>query len=178
MLLNLCTNNTDDSASKVSTLPTCETTQNPPTSNSNPPQDTPSVASLTISTTTSLQSIHLTNEPVCLLKTAVATVAHERTKIDANVLFDEGSQHSFEAPMLIDKLQLQPQQMESVQLSTFGATNPQVKKLNVASLQMITKSGILILFHSHTLVEHSGNVQAGQSTSPQRTSVSTPRNQI
>ena len=153
---SLCTNNTDDSASRASsqTAPrgtlqspaTTNPTSNPPTmnpsaNNSNPAQNTPPVASLTISTTATLQSIQLTKEPICLLKTAVATVAHEGTQVDANILFDEGSQRSFATQILIDKLRLQPHQTELIQLSTFGSPNPQVKKLNVASLQVITKSG-------------------------------------
>jgi len=144
---SLCTNNTDDSTSKASSRPTtCDNFQssvasNPPTKNSNPSQDTPAVASLTISTTTTLQSIHMTNEPICLLKTVVASVSHECTQVDANILSCEGSQHSFATQFLIDKLQLQPHQTESVQLSTFGSTNSHVKKLKVANLQVITTSG-------------------------------------
>ena len=76
-----------------------------------------------------------------MLKTVVATVAHEGTQVDANILFDESSQRSFATQILIDKLRLQPHQTELIQLSTFGSPNPQVKKLNVASLQVITKSG-------------------------------------
>ena len=87
----------------------------------------------------------MTKEPICLLKTAVATVTHRGTQVDANILFDEGSQCSFAAQTLIDKLNLQPQQTETIQFSTFGSTNPQVKKMTVASLQVITKSGKPIL---------------------------------
>jgi len=100
--------------------------------------DQSTVASLTVSTTIALQSINLTNEPICLLKTAVATVTNESTRVHSNILSDKGSQHSL---VLIDKLQLQPHQTEAVQLSTFGSTNPQVKKLNVTTLQVITTTG-------------------------------------
>jgi len=61
--------------------------------------------------------------------------------VDANILFDEGSQRSFATQLLIDKLQLQPHRTESVQLSTFGSTNLDVNKLKVANLQVITTSG-------------------------------------
>ena len=96
---------------------------------------------MTTTTTTTLRSTHLTSEPICLLKTAVATVANERTQVDANILFDEGSQRSFATQALIDKLQIQPHLTETIQLSAFGSTNPQVKKLDVATLQVITTTG-------------------------------------
>jgi len=72
---------------------------------------------------------------------AVATFSHKGTQVDANILFDEGSQCSFATQLLIDKLQLQLYWIESVQLSTFRLTSSQVKKLKVADLQVITKSG-------------------------------------
>ena len=50
---------------------------------------------MTTSSTTTLHAMHLTSEPICLLKTAVATVANKSTQVDANILFDEGSQRSF-----------------------------------------------------------------------------------
>lgn len=115
---------------------------NPPSNNSNPPEDSSNVSVMTTATTTTLQSIHLTSKPICLLKTAVATVANESTQVDANILFDEGSQHSFVTQALIDKLQIQPHLTETIQLSAFGSTNPQVKKLNMATLQVITTTGI------------------------------------
>ena len=46
--------------------------------------------------------------------------------------------------MLIDKLQLQPHHTEAIQLSAFGTTNPQVKELNVANLQVITNTVMTI----------------------------------
>ena len=96
---------------------------------------------MTTSSTTTLHAMHLTSEPICLLKTAVATVANKSTQVDANILFNEGSQCSFATQTLIDKLQLQPHQTEMIQLSAFGSTNPQVKKLNVTNLQLITNTG-------------------------------------
>ena len=57
------------------------------------------------------------------------------------ILFDEGSQRSFATQVLIDKLQLQSHQTEMIQLSAFGPTNPQVKKLDIANLQVIANTG-------------------------------------
>ena len=129
---SLCTNNTEAPASNSSNPP--------PSNNSSPPQEASNVSAMTTSTTT-LQSTHLTSEPICLLKTAVAVVANKSNQVDANILFDEGSQRSFATQVLIDKLQLQPLQTETIQLSAFGSTNPQMKKLNVANLQVITNTG-------------------------------------
>ena len=154
---SLCTKNTDGTTSRApnqreapqsqapSTTPPTSTpaTNNPPTNTSNPAQTTP--VTMSIATTTTLQSVQLTKEPICLLKTAVATVTHRGTQADANILFDEGSQRSFATQTLIDKLNLQPQQIETIHLSTLGSTNPQVKEMNVASLKVITKSGTPIL---------------------------------
>ena len=133
---SLCKNDTEVSVSSQ--------VDPPSTSNSSPPQDTSNVSVMTTSTTKTLQSIQLNNEPICLLKTAVATVANKTTQVDANILFDEGSQRSFASQELIDKLQSQPCQSETIQLCAFGCTNPQVKKLNVATLQVITNSGVPI----------------------------------
>lgn len=135
---SICTNNTDI-PSNHSNPPSNHSS--PPSNNSNPPQNTPNVSAVTTSTTTTLQSIHLTKEPTCLLKTAVATVANKNTHVDANILFDEGSQRSFATQVLIDKLQLQPHQTETIHLSAFGSTNPQMKKLSIANLQVITNTG-------------------------------------
>jgi len=150
---SLCTKNTDGTASRApnqceapqiqvtNTTPPTDTpaTSNPPTNTSNPAQTIP--VTMSIATTATLQSVQLTKEPIRLLKTAVATVTHGGTQVDANIVFDEGSQHSFATQTLIDKLHLRPQQTETIQLSTFGSTNSQIKRMNVASLQVITKSG-------------------------------------
>ena len=134
---------------------------NPPSSNnSSPPQDTSNVSVMTTSTTTTLQSIQLS---ICLLKTAVATVANKTTQVDANILFEEGSQHSFASQELISKLHPQLCQSETIQLSAFGCTNPEVKKFNVTTLQVITNSGtpesitVLIVPSIATPLENSVN---------------------
>ena len=141
---SLCKNDTEVSVSSQVDPPSTSNSSPPSTSNSSPPQDTSNVSVMTTSTTKTLQSIQLNNEPICLLKTAVATVANKTTQVDANILFDEGSQRSFASQELIDKLQSQPCQSETIQLCAFGCTNPQVKKLNVATLQVITNSGVPI----------------------------------
>lgn len=130
---SLCTNNTE--------TPACNNPNSSPGSNSFPPWDTPTASAPTTLTATTLQSIHLIREPICLLKTAVATVTNKVTQVNAKILFNEGSQHSFATQVLIDKLQLQPHQTETIQLSAFGPTNPQVKKLDIANLQVIANTG-------------------------------------
>ena len=110
-----------------------------------PPQDTLNVSVMTTLTTVTLQSIQLSSEPICLLKTAAVTVANKTTQVNADLLFDEGSQHSFSSQGLIDKLQSQLCQSETLQLSAFEFTNPQVKILNITALQVITNSGTLVL---------------------------------
>ena len=123
---SLCTNNAEAPASNNS---------NPsPSSNSSPPQDTSNASVLMTSTTTTLQSIHLTSEPICLLKTAVATVANKSTQVDANILFDEGSQRSFATQVLIDKLQLQPHQT----VTNYSYNLTRQKRYNSLSLGQLT----------------------------------------
>ena len=75
------------------------------------------------------------------LKTAVATVSAEGTYVEANILFDEGSQRSFITKSLADCLTLQPHGTEELSISTFGTQTSHVNKLDVATIYLHTISG-------------------------------------
>ena len=78
---------------------------------------------------------------VCLLKTAVATVSNGRRNAEAYVLLNEGSQRSFITSDLAKILELQPSGQETINISHFGATYPANQVLDVATINLLTKSG-------------------------------------
>ena len=94
---------------------------------------------------TSTSSLSVTLPPqrnnVCLLKTAVATVSNGRRNAEAYVLLDEGSQRSFITSDLAKILELQPSGQETINISHFGATHPANQVLDVATINLLTKSG-------------------------------------
>ena len=113
-----------------------------------PRQDTtkePIISSATLSTTvsppTTTTALHLAGNNICILKTAVATVSAEGTYVEANILFDEGSQRSFITKSLADCLTLQPHGTEELSISTFGTRTSHVNKLDVATIYLHTISG-------------------------------------
>ena len=115
---------------------------------STPRQDTtkePIISSATLSTTvsppTTTTALHLAGNNICILKTAVATVSAEGTYVEANILFDEGSQRSFITKSLADCLTLQPHGTEELSISTFGTQTSHVNKLDVATIYLHTISG-------------------------------------
>ena len=81
---------------------------------------------------------------ICLLKTAVATVSVNGTCVEANILFNEGSQRSFITKGLAGCLQVQPFKTEKLSISTFGAHTGCISKLNTATIRLHTISGQLI----------------------------------
>ena len=81
---------------------------------------------------------------VCLLKTAVATISSTHSETETNILFDEGSQRSFLTRDLSDTLSLQPTRKEDICISSFGAKPLLNQKMEVASINLKTKSGKLI----------------------------------
>ena len=78
---------------------------------------------------------------VCLLKTAVATVSNGRRTTKACILLDEGSQRSFVTSDLAKQLALQPIGQETINISHFGATHPTNQVLDIATINLLTKSG-------------------------------------
>ena len=71
-------------------------------------------------------------------------VKSDKTSAMANVLFDEGAQHSFISQQLADKLHLTPSRQESITLAPFGATTMTAQCLGIASITVVAKTGELI----------------------------------
>ena len=69
-----------------------------------------------------------TKHSTCLLKTAIATVVGTDSQTEANILFDEGLQHSFLTEKLAHELTLTPCRQENIYLSSFKAQKPLFKK--------------------------------------------------
>ena len=63
----------------------------------------------------------------------IATISTSNTCVEANILFDEGSQRSFITKSLADCLQLQTHGTEELAISIFGAQTSQIKKLDVTT---------------------------------------------
>lgn len=94
---SLCLGPTDPANSTQTKTDTAASTRSPHTSTGEPP----------FRVHASLAPINQTNVPVnsgqiSLLKTAVATVGHNHTHCEANILFDEGAQRSFITQTLAD----------------------------------------------------------------------------
>ncbi|XP_065884078.1 uncharacterized protein [Dysidea avara] len=98
---------------------------------------------------------------VCLLKTAIAPVISGGTRINANILFDEGAQKSFICSELASKLQLIPDTTTQVALSSFGANSPSLQTLEMTTIQIQTLNGdripvsVLIVPHIATPLQNS-----------------------
>ena len=86
-------------------------------------------------------TLPLQQNNVCLLKTAIATVVHGSRKAEAKILLDEGSQRSFVIQDLAKSLALQPSSRERINISSFGATYPTSRTLDVANLNLLTRHG-------------------------------------
>ena len=94
---------------------------------------------------TNTGSLSLTLSPyqnnACLLKTAVATVSNGRRTAKAYVLLDEGSQCSFVTSDLAKALVVQPCGQETMNISHFGVPHPTKQVLDVATNNLLTRSG-------------------------------------
>ena len=112
--------------------------------NKNKPTSENATLSTIVSPPATATSLHLAGNNICLLKTAVATISASGTCVEANILFDEGSQRSFITKSLADCLQLQTYATEELSISTFGAQTSQIRKLDVTTIQLHTISGQLI----------------------------------
>ena len=112
--------------------------------NKNKPTAKNATLSTIVSPPATATSLHLAGNNICLLKTAVATISASGTCVEANILFDEGSQRSFITKSLADCLQLQTHATEELSISTFGAQTSQIRKLDVTTIQLHTISGQLI----------------------------------
>ena len=83
-----------------------------------------------------MASLHLASNQTCLLKTAVATISAGDNYVEANILFDEGSQRSFVAKGLADCLQVQLHATVELSLSTFGTDTSHTGKFDVATINL------------------------------------------
>ncbi|XP_063416141.1 uncharacterized protein LOC134697785 [Mytilus trossulus] len=86
-----------------------------------------------------------------LLKTAVAPVWSDHHCTDTNILFDEGAQRSFVTGSLARKLNLQREGAEKIQLSSFGETNTNARRLDKATVYVETETGHKIPIHALTV---------------------------
>ena len=89
-------------------------------------------------------SLYVASNQTCLLKTAVAPISADGIYVEANILFDEGSQHSFLTKGLADCLQVQSHDTVELSLSTFGNGASRIDKFDVATISLQTISGRMI----------------------------------
>ena len=75
---------------------------------------------------------------------AVASIIAGDVKIQANILFDEGTQHSFISAEMASELQLTPTCQVDIAVASFGTTSSTYKKLGVTTVEIETDSGELI----------------------------------
>ena len=104
---------------------------------------TPSSSSTTQLAATSGQH-HVASGGVCFLKTTVATVSSHGTSVDANILFDEGSQRSFVSKRLADCLQVKPHKTEILSISTFGTQVCHTRQFETTVIHLHGTAGQLI----------------------------------
>ena len=102
-----------------------------PTSNSNQCTNDSSSFSVTIP----LQ------QSVCLLETAIGTIAQDGRNVEAKILLDEGSQRSFVTKDLVKSLALQLYSQERINISSFGSTCPSSCTLDTVIVNLLAKSG-------------------------------------
>ena len=107
--------------------------------------DTPSgrqqITTATNAPPTPVTNTHVASSGICLLKTAVAAVSSGGTCVNANILFDEGSQRSFISKGLANFLQVQPHRTEHLSISTFGAQTSHTSQFEAAVIHLHTISG-------------------------------------
>jgi len=81
----------------------------------------------------------------CLLKTAIATVVGAGTQVEANILFDEGSQRSFLTEELARELTLTPYRCEHINLLSFGSDKPLYKQMDAVLFKIRTITELMQL---------------------------------
>ena len=64
-----------------------------------------------------------------------------RISLEGNILFDEGAQRSFISQDMVAKLNLQPTNMESISLASFGSTAAIHTNLSTGVIQTQTVTG-------------------------------------
>ena len=91
--------------------------------------------------TSTPEDSHPHSNTTCLLKTAVAPVIAGQTQKRANILFDEGAQHSFISAGMAAKLCLQPTTTQGMTLASFGTATASYQELGVATVEIETITG-------------------------------------
>ena len=93
-----------------------------------------------------ISSLHSSTESRenVLLKTAVTPVSFKTQCVDANILFDEGSQRSFITEALATELDLKPLKIEMIQLSAFGDKNQRVRSMQTSRIYVHAENGTKI----------------------------------
>ena len=81
-------------------------------------------------------SLHSTGSNTCLLKTAIGNISAHGYCIEANILFDEGSQQSLLPQSLANSLNLQPHTTKTVALSTFSKPDTRTMTVPVATVHL------------------------------------------
>ena len=128
---SLCTNSTQPN--------TLSKTSEPLKKDTNEPNKT--VITLTPATQKLSVSQPSTHFGACLLKTAIATISSSDTSLEGNILFDDGAQRSFISQQMAAKLNLQPNNKESISLASFGSNSAAHRNLPVGVIQVHTITG-------------------------------------
>ena len=121
-----------------------ETSEPNPATTETIPATNEAPLSTIVSQPTTTASVHLAGNTTCLLKTAVTNISSRGTHVQSNILFHEGSQHSFLTKGLVDFLQVQPHDTVELSLSTFGTGTSSITKLDVATINRHGISGQVI----------------------------------
>lgn len=79
--------------------------------------------------------------PLCLLKTAVATVRVGSNRVSANILFDEGAQRSFITQTLADQLKSTPDHTTDLCISSFGGETTSRNQVGIIRIVLETNVG-------------------------------------
>ena len=76
-----------------------------------------------------------------ILKTAINSVHSRTNSATAHILFDEGAQRSFITQDLADKLDLVPENSETLNLSVFGGSTTSVKQVGITTVYLHADNG-------------------------------------
>ena len=94
----------------------------------------PSTTTVDTASLTTLAPHKVPKNTTCLLKIAIATIVGTDLQMEANILFDEGSQQSFLKEKLARELALTPYKFETISLSSFGAEKPLHRQMDTVSI--------------------------------------------
>ena len=114
-------------------------TTNPSTQTNQPPQTSMTMAP--VSYDSQSNKCPPTTHTISLLKTAIAPISANGSRIQGNILFDDGSQRSFITEEVATKLNLKPFSTELIAVAPFGAEYTSSQRLSVACVCVETESG-------------------------------------